>query len=251
VAAFVTLTLAPVAHDERVDELRTLARSSSDRGEVVLRRRGHDDRFVDELIVNGAFAMDSDETSSEEDLAELVLAHTAPGARVLIGGLGLGYTARAALDRPIGHLDVVELEGALVDWARQGVTMTLSRVAGDPRCTLVAGGIAVVLLGSAPDPKGPWDAIALDVDNGPDFLIHADNAPLYTPGLLSAAYDRLAPGGRLGIWCQGPSPALRQSLRTLSPTAQQHLFQVRRGERSFSYAIYTVDRPLTWPESPE
>jgi spermidine synthase len=233
-----------------VDELKTLARSSGSQGEVVLRRREHEDGFVDELIVNGTFAMDSAETSSEEDLAELVLEHAAEGARVLIGGLGLGYTARATLARHVGAVEVVELEEALVHWARQGVTANLTRVATDPRCTLLVGDIADVLTGSHATASGPWDAIALDVDNGPDFLIHQRNEALYAPGLLARAYERLAPGGRLAIWCQGRSPALLDSLSRISPSATQHLFQVCRGQRSFAYAIYTVDRPLTSPAPP-
>lgn len=234
-----------------MDQVRTLARASSDRGEVVLRRRTQDDAYVDELIVNGAFAMDSAETSSEEDLAELVLEHAPHGGLVLIGGLGLGYTARAVLDRRVADVEVVELEEALVRWTRQGVTVTLARVASDPRCTLIVGDVADVLSGVHPDSSGPWDAIALDVDNGPDFLIHKRNGDLYTGELLASAYGRLSAGGRLAIWCQGPSQALLASLREISASAKQHLFEVRRGERSFSYAIYTVDRPLTSSGSPE
>ena len=103
------------------DEPVTLGRAETPRGEVVLRRRGD----VDELVVNGAFAMDSTETHSERELGRI--AGGAP--RVLVGGLGLGHTVVAVLDEadrlqlPV-RVDVVELEGDLVGWAREGRTAT-------------------------------------------------------------------------------------------------------------------------------
>jgi spermidine synthase len=230
-----------------MDELVTLARDIGSRGEVVLRRRGRGDHAVDELIVNGAFAMDSAETSSERRLARLAYELGPVGGRMLVGGLGLGYTALEALEASVGRLEVVELEGLLVRWARQGLTPALSRVATDPRVNLVVGDVAEVLARSA---EGSFDAVALDVDNGPDFLIHAENASLYTPEFLSLAFSRLAPGGRLAIWCQGPAPELLRSLTTIASTAYQHLYNVQRGRRRFSYAIYTLDRPLAWPHPP-
>ena len=230
-----------------MDELVTLARDTGPRGEVVLRRRGHGDLAVDELIVNGAFAMDSAETSSERTLARLAFELGPVGGRMLIGGLGLGYTALEALDLSVGRLVVVEVEAILVRWARDGVTPGLARVATDPRVNLLVGDVAEVL---ADSPERSFDAVALDVDNGPDFLIHAENASLYTPDFLGLAYDRLAPGGRLAVWCQGPSPELLKSMTSIASTAYQHLYTVRRGERRFSYAIYTLDRPPTWPHPP-
>jgi spermidine synthase len=219
----------------------TVARSTGPYGEVVLRRRGHGDAAVDELIVNGAFAMDSSETSSERRLASLAYDLGPAGGRLLVGGLGLGYTAHEALHLPLARIEVVEREPALVQWARSGLTPILARVAADPRVRLVVADVAEVLTAS---PPAAWDAIALDVDNGTDFLIHETNASLYSPDLLRTAYVRLAPGGRLAIWCQGPAPALMLTLAALDGSARQHLFHVGRGERRFAYAICTVDRPL-------
>jgi len=224
-----------------VDEVTTVDRYVGRRGEVVLRRRGRGDEAVDELIVNGAFAMDSSETSSERQLARLAFDLAPVGGRLLIGGLGLGYTAAEALDLSAGTISVVELEAGMVDWARRGLTPLLARLAAEPRVRLVAGDVVEAVTRSAP---GSWDAIALDVDNGPDFLIHAQNASLYPADFLTQAYARLAPGGRLAIWCQGPSPELMKTLRSIAPTAREHLFAVSRGQRRFSYAIATLDRPL-------
>lgn len=222
-----------------------LARAASSRGEIVLRRRGVGTAAVEELIVNGAFAMDSRETSSERELA-LMCQGVATGGRLLVGGLGLGYTAAEALALPWAGIDVVELEPALVQWARQGLTAVLAQVAGDLRVNLIVADVATVLTGTAGTPGGRrYDAVVLDVDNGPDFLIHDANAELYTDELLTAAYGRLTAGGRLAIWSQGPSEALLSGLRHLASNAEEHLFAVTRGARQFSYAIYTLDRPPT------
>ena len=221
------------------DEPVTLGRSTSPRGEVVLRRRGD----VEQLVVNGAFAMDSTETHSERELGRI--AGGAP--RVLVGGLGLGHTVVAVLEEadrlglPV-RVDVVELEGDLVSWAREGRTATLARVAADPRVHLHVGDVAEVLAARRA-PAGPWDAILLDVDNGPDFLIHAQNDVLYSRPGLRAAYARLAPAGILAIWCQAPSPPLLETLRRIDASAEETRHTVEREGRRFTYAVATVRRP--------
>ena len=222
------------------DEPVTLGRAETPRGEVVLRRRGE----VEELVVNGAFAMDSTETHSERELGRI--AGGAP--RVLVGGLGLGHTVVAVLDEadrlqlPV-RVDVVELEGDLVGWAREGRTATLARVAADPRVHLHVGDVATVLARRRTEPAGPWDAILLDVDNGPDFLIHAQNDALYDEPGLRAAYGRLAPAGVLAIWCQAPSPPLLEALRRVDASAEETRHTVQREGRRFTYAIVTTRRP--------
>jgi spermidine synthase len=227
-----------------METLHTLARHQGPRGEVVLRRRTGD---VDELIVNGVFAMDSAETFTEQQLAEVSLAGRRR-PRVLVGGLGLGYTAAALLAGGVGRLDVVEIEECLVEWAHAGLTPTLAAVAADPRVHLHIADVGAVLAGRT-GPAGPWDAIVLDVDNGPDFLIHEANAVLYAGPGLAAAYARLAPGGALAIWCQGPAPDLLAALRRISPTARAHAYRRQRQGRELGYVIYTVTR--TGPEAQE
>ncbi|MFT4164718.1 MAG: hypothetical protein QM650_05705 [Microlunatus sp.] len=217
----------------------TIARWNGPHGEVVLRRRGSGDDAVEELIVNGTFAMDSAETSSERALADLAW----PGARVLVGGLGLGFTAAALLDSGVGAVDVVEIEEALLVWAYEGATAQLGRVGRDPRVRLWVADVRAVLTGHEPEPTGPWDAILLDVDNGPDFLIHAENAALYEPEALGAAYARLAPGGLLAIWCQGKAPELWSRLQALTTTVREEIHKIQRDRHLVSYVIYTVRAP--------
>ena len=204
----------------------------------MLRRRGTGDDAVDELIVNGAFAMDSVETGSEQALAALAW----PGATVLVGGLGLGYTVTALLDGQVGSVDVVEIEDALVDWAYDGVTPQLGLVTRDPRVRLWVADVRTVLTepSARAEPTGPWDVILLDVDNGPDFLIHADNAALYGAQALRSAYRRLTPGGVMAIWCQGAHAGLWAEMQELSPTAREERHVVQRGRHRIAYVIYTV-----------
>ena len=207
----------------------------------MLRRRLRDGGDVEELIINGAFAMDSSETGSERLLAELALP-SGRAHRVLLGGLGLGYTVAALSALEVDAIDVVEIEQCLIDWAYQGITPSLAAVARNPRVHLHAADIRLVLDGTINALTGPWDAIVLDVDNGPDFLIHRHNQALYAEQGLRAAYVQLAPGGTLAIWSQGPVLTLRRTLERIAPSVREHVIDVSRGERRFSYAIYTVCR---------
>ena len=225
-----------------METIQTVAHHTGPRGEVVLRRRLADGRSVEELIINGAFAMDSSENSTESLLGELALP-TGRARRVLVGGLGLGYTIAAICAKDVDVIDVVEIEQCLIDWAHQGLTATLAGAASDPRVRLHAADVRLLLDGLGDGPIGPWDAIVLDVDNGPDFLIHAENRALYTHAGLNAAYAQLAVGGTLAIWCQGPAPTLRAALERIAPPVREHTFEVSRGARRFPYTIYVVSRP--------
>lgn len=220
----------------RDDGLRTLGRERHGDHEVALRERRLDNgQVVHELIVNGAFAMDSREVASEIALADAV----ADARTVLVGGLGLGFTAARLLEHGVRRLDVVELEPALVRWAREEKTPLLGRVAADPRTHLHTGDIAAVVRGDQ-GPAGPWDAILLDVDNGPDFLIHAPNASLYEAPLLRAALARLTDAGTLAVWCQGRSPALAATLERLAPSTREVIIPVEREGHRIEYAVYVA-----------
>jgi spermidine synthase len=224
-----------------MEMVETIARCNGPRGEVVLRRRVGERRSVDELIINGAFAMDSSETTTERQLADLALP-SGRAERVLIGGLGLGYTVLAVLAKKVEAVDVVEIEQCLIDWAYHGVTAPLAEAASDRRVRLYAGDVRLVLERASAEPVGPWDAIVLDVDNGPDFLIHGDNRAIYTATCLRAAYGQLTPGGTLALWCQQPAPSLLAILQGIAPSVHEHITEVSRGIRSFPYVIYTASQ---------
>ena len=204
-----------------------IARADTAWGEIALRDRDG----VTELVVNGVFAMDSREVTSELALADA--AGTPPG-RVLVGGLGLGYTAARLLDAGADLVQVVELAEPLIGWARTGVTEQLGRLASDPRVQLTSGDIADAVRGT----RAEWDAILLDVDNGPSFLIHDVNAGIYTEGFLARCLEVLTPTGQLVIWCEEASARLAQRLRRVAGGVELIPIPVTREGRSLEYALY-------------
>lgn len=224
------------------DTPQTLARADSAVGEVALRARG----VITELIVGGAFVMDTVDVSTEVELATGSLGrHHAP-ARVLIGGLGLGFTTAAVLaDRRVEAVTVVEMAEPLVDWARDGLLPTDLR---DPRLRLEIGDVAGVLDRSHDE----WDLILLDVDNGPAFLVRPGNADLYSSEGVRAAYGALAPGGVLAIWSSHLAPELGALLREVGDredggTVEEIVRTIEREGRQFEYATYLLTRALPRP----
>ncbi|MFZ4265472.1 spermidine synthase [Streptomyces arboris] len=195
-------TMPPAPH--------TLDRREGPFGEVVLRGRG--EHF--EIIANGCFLMDTSDGRSERLLIDAAL-RSLPAGRtgpsVLIGGLGVGFSlVRAAEEERWGRIVVVEREQAIVDWHRQG---PLDRISGaalaDPRTEVLHTDL-VAHLRTATE---RYDALCLDIDNGPDWTVTEDNGSLYSPTGLAHCHDRLTPGGVLAVWSAQPSPAFEQALR--------------------------------------
>ena len=218
----------------------TVGREDTPHGEVALRRRGD----VLELVVDGAFAMDTVDVTSEHLLALRALErHPAP-SRVLVGGLGLGFTTRAVLDDPgVAHVDVVELAAPLVRWARERLVPELAGLEG-PRCRLHVADVADVLAGRR-GPRGPWDVVLLDVDNGPDFLVHAANSGLYEEPALASARTALTPGGVFVVWSSHVAPSLLAALRAAADphdVVEEDVVAVSREGRNLEYALYTLIR---------
>jgi spermidine synthase len=214
-------------------DLRELGRATGEHGEVVLRRRASG---VTELIVDGVFAMDDVDTSTERALATEALRRcSGERLRVLVGGLGLGWTAAAVLAEPrVAEVDVVELQPALVGWAAGGLLPGLPELpAGQLR--LQVADVADALAAG----PGRWDAVLLDVDNGPAFLVHPANAGLYADAGLTTALAALRPGGVLAIWSADPAPELAARLTALPGTTDvEHLLlPVEREGRRFDYAV--------------
>lgn len=157
--------------------------------------------------------MNSRRSASEEALATLTCARLThqPKARVLIGGLGMGFTLRTAL-ATLGKdaaVRVVELVPAVVNWARGPLAHIIGGSLDDPRVTLEVADVGR-LIGEA---ASLYDAILLDVDNGPDGLTRAANDRLYGNSGLNAAYAALRPEGVLAVWSSAPDSAFTQRLR--------------------------------------
>ena len=175
--------------------------------EIVLARRG------DEWVVRaaGRVLMSSRVHGSEEALAALALARVARPRTILIGGLGLGFTLRAALDRlpPDARAIVAELTPALVAWNRGPVADLAARPLDDPRVRLQTGDVRDRIA----EARGAFDAILLDVDNGPSALqAHAGNVALYGDRAIRACHGALRAGGVLAVWSAGPDAAYRERL---------------------------------------
>jgi spermidine synthase len=178
-------------------------------GELRLMRRG-----TEYSIMSGAIElMNSRLSGSEEALATLAAARLAdrPRAHILIGGYGMGFTLRAAL-RAVGQtaqVTVGELVPAVIAWARGPMAQLSAGCLDDPRLTLHEGDVGeLIRVGQA-----AYDAILLDVDNGPEGLSRAANDRLYDPEGLAAARKALRPGGYLAVWSSAPSPAFTRRLR--------------------------------------
>lgn len=216
-----------------MDEAAVIGRADSAAGEVMLRRRGE----VTELIVGGVFVMDTVDVSTEVELARVALSRHPRPERVLVGGLGLGFTAAAVLaDGRVRRVRVAEIAAPLADWAGQGL-MPAPGLA-DKRLTVEVTDVATVLEATA----GQWDIVLLDVDNGPGFLVRPENADLYAVAGLRSAAAALAPGGVLAIWSSHRAPDLLAALRSADlGTVEEVVRRVHRDGREFDYAIYVVN----------
>lgn len=193
----------------------TLDRRQGPYGEVVLRQRGTAPSATYEIIANGCFLMDTSDGRSERLLVRAALGELDGRERpsVLIGGLGVGFSlAEAAAEPRWGRITVVEREQAVLDWHRTGPLSALtSEALGDPRTELVGGDLLEHL--RTPGRRGErYDALCLDIDNGPDWTVTEDNASLYSPEGLAACLDRLTPGGVLAVWSARPSPDFEKTL---------------------------------------
>jgi spermidine synthase len=203
----------------------TLASARTPRGDLVLRRRGE----LLELISNGTFLMDTSNGESESAMAALALAGlTAP--RVLIGGLGFGFTLAATLSHDVAEVVLVELEREVISWNEQW--WPLGRVAlADQRVHVVLDDFAHFL--AAVD--HPYDAVLVDIDNGPDWTVAEPNNAVYDELLPDLRRAVRAPGGRLCVWSASPSPAFATRLAEHFGTVTVTEVTVPRGDPDVLY----------------
>jgi spermidine synthase len=181
-------------------------------GELVLRRRMDStvDKEVYEVKLDDDFLMSSLFTVAEVEMARLALAGL-PGTAldVIVGGLGLGYTARTVLENPNVHsLAVIEALDVVIEWHRRGLIPAGEQLASDPRCTLVHGDFFAMLRSpSGFDPAAAgrrFHAVIVDIDHSPRHLLHPGHADFYEPAGLRRLADRLHPGGVFALWSNDP-----------------------------------------------
>lgn len=192
-------------------------------GELVLRRAGAD--F--EIIANGVFLMDTRNGESERLMVAAVADRMPAGGRLLVGGLGVGFSLRAALDHPrVGEVVVVERERAVIDWNRGPLRVRHGAALADPRARCVEAD----LLSWLPSSGECFAGVCLDIDNGPEWTVTDGNAVLYDSAGLDMVAGALSPGGVLAVWSAGASPAFAARLAARFGDVETLSVPVPRGE---------------------
>jgi spermidine synthase len=188
---------------------KTLATVVTDEGPLELRQR-NDKEFL--LVIGGRILMTSHERRSEERLATLACALLNPTPHILIGGLGMAYTLRAALDAlpADARIDVAELVPEVEQWCRGPLSVLTNNAVADPRTTIIHGDVSRVIRKVA---SNTYDAILLDLYEGPHAASQRGDDRFYGPGALDRSSRALKPGGVLAVWSEDPDDAFLRRLR--------------------------------------
>jgi spermidine synthase len=218
---------------ERLGEART------PNGTVIALFR-HDGAYL--IRADGVELMSTRRHRSEDRLAEVACAPLAgvPRVRVLIGGLGLGFTLRAALRmlRDDAEVVVAELVAEVIAWNRDPRYGLSVEAMADPRVRVVHDDVTAVLRAS----PGAFDAIMLDTDNGPDGMLISDNAPLYAPRGVASTVGALRSGGSIVYWSVGEDPGFEATLRKAGLTVRS--LHVRAHDTTGPmHTLYVARRP--------
>jgi spermidine synthase len=207
-------------------------------GELRLKRRG-----AEFSIMLGANELMNNRLSGSEEAlaglaAERLSGRKAP--RILIGGLGMGFTLRAALATfgTDARIEVAELVPQVVVWARGPMAGLFAGCLDDQRVDVAVSDVGALI---AAAPAG-YDAILLDVDNGPDGLTVAANDALYDEAGLAAARTALTPGGILAVWSQGPDRGFTQRLKRAGFAVEEMTVRAGRGGRGKRHVIWLAKR---------
>ena len=208
-------------------------------GELRLMQRGGEFSIMAE---RGNELMNSRVHGSEEALAALAAAQIQgrPAPKVLIGGLGMGFTLRAVLAAlpKAAQVTVAEIVPKVVEWARGPLAEVVGDSLEDPRVTLHAGDVADLI----DEADQAWDAILLDVDNGPGGLTRAGNDSLYDAPGLARAKRAVSRGGVLGVWSAGPELGFTPRLRRAGFRTQEHQVRATGGRKGARHVIWIAVR---------
>ena len=216
-------------------EILALARTP-DGSSLELRR--HDRDYV--IHAAGYDLMTSRMHGSEDAMMAIACPHPRGAARVLVGGLGMGYTLRGVLDLlpEDGEAVVGELVPEVVEWNRGPLGPLAGHPLDDPRVEVVLGDVSRIIRES----DGQFDAILLDVDNGPGAPTQRGNSRLYTPAGLAAARRALRPRGGLAIWAIDNERGFERRLRAAGFTPSTHLVTAH-GTRGKRHTVFLGRRP--------
>ena len=223
-------------------------------GGLSLRRRRELRLGVDvfEIKLGDEFLMSSLFTASEIAFADLGLAGLpGSGLNVVVGGLGLGYTAKAVLAHGnVASLVVVDFLEAVIEWHRSGLVPLGHELSADPRCRFVHGDffkLAASAAGFDPDAPGrQFDAVLVDIDHSPEALLDESNAAFYGEAGLERLTAHLAPGGVFGLWSNDlPDPAFTARLARIFANARAEpvTFHNPLQDRPFTQTVYLANKP--------
>lgn len=216
----------------------------ADATEFTLANRG------DEWLVSaaGRILMSSRMHHSEEELARRAIARAIEPKHVLIGGLGMGFTAGAALQclTPEGRVTVAELLPELIEWNRTHMSHLAGHPLRDSRCEAVAADVFDVIRES----PARFDVIVLDVDNGPIALSAEGNQRLYSARGVRQCLSALRPGGVLGVWSAAPSDTFEQRLRGIGTQTEVVTTPAHPNSRS-KHTLFFTHAPTTASPSPD
>jgi spermidine synthase len=206
--------------------------------ELKLFRRGAD--FM--IVLGRNELMNSRMSGSEEALATLTCERLAgrKAPHLLIGGYGMGFTLRAAL-KELGRdaaVTVAELVPEIVAWARGPMQDLTGQSLSDPRVRLVADDVAELIAAG----RQQYDAILLDVDNGPDGLTRAENDRLYSRDGLAAAKAALRPGGVLAVWSAAPDAAFARRLSQAGFAVDEVVVRARQNGKGPRHVIWLATK---------
>ncbi len=202
-------------------------------------RRGAD--FM--IVLDRNELMSTRMSGSEVALGTMTCARLAgrPAPRLLIGGYGMGFTLRAVLERLSADAQVVvaELVPGIIEWARGPMAEITAGCLDDPRVTLDMGDVAETIRRA----DASYDAIMLDVDNGPDGLTRPANDGIYAARGLAAAYRALKPGGTLAIWSAAPDPVFAKRLVKAGFAVEEERVRARENGKGATHVIWFARRP--------
>ncbi len=194
------------------------------------------------ISFGGQELMHSKASASEKLLGQLAVERHAsrPGVRVLVGGLGLGFTLRKALDLlpPDAIVEVAEIVPAVVAWNRERLQSLNGSALDDPRALVREADVAALIRQA---PPATYDALALDVDNGPVALVAAGNFQLYSAPGLQAIKAALKPRGRAVFWSAGPDDKFLARLRKAGFAVKLVPAKVHEGSRRAAYTLFVAD----------
>ena len=206
-----------------------------------LRLYAHDRDFM--ILLKRDELMSTRMRGSEEALAVQTIARleARKAPRLLIGGYGMGFTLRAALAALDGqaHVTVAELVPEIVEWARGPMAELTAGCLDDPRVSLVVGDVADAI-GAV---TASWDAILLDVDNGPDGLVRTANNRIYSPAGLAAARRALRPGGVLAVWSAASDAGFTRRLRSAGFAVEEVSISARANGKGPRHVIWFARKP--------